>query len=509
MKQAIRTSLILSATTVALGVSHVALAQEDAEAAPAPEAVTLEQTDGLEELEADGIKMHGDPVYDDDLNDLWEHEPSEREREIVELRDAFENYKSAIENGEFQEADTLAKRIVELSIKLNGLDSHESAKALTNLALVQNKNQEYESAQLNFVAAIDIIERIEDRLHKDLVNPLKGLGASQLQSGRPDLALQTFSRAKHVSHVNDGPHNKEQVDVLNSVAETYIALGEVDEALDVQQSIYNVESRGVDTSSLEIVPALERQATWLHRLRLYHKERNNWRKILRIIEVNLGDDDLSLIPPLTSLGKSYLFIGSYGLDHDPDSPIVSGEIYLKRAMRIAERNPDSNWQLAESTKLALADYYTLSSRPNRAKRYYTETWELLSEDPSRYNNRREHLQSLVTLQNIYPPKYYNSDRVDDGSRAPESFERGRVAVEYSITARGETSNVKIVESEPPIESMENALKREMRYLMRRPRMEEGEMVQTHNLVYTHEFFYRPSDLISIEGTEVAAENSDN
>ena len=462
----------------------------------------------LEEIESNSTPLGKTPP-DDDLATIYEHQETEYEQDMEELRMSFENYKSAIENGEFQEADTLAKRIVELSIKLNGLDSHESAKAITNLALVQNKNGEYESAQLNFTAAIDIIERIEDRLHRGLINPLKGLGASQLQSGRPDQALKTFNRAKHVSHVNDGPHNKAQVEVLNNVAETYIALGDVEEALDVQQSIYNVESRNIDTSSLAIVPALERQAKWLHRLRLYHKERNNWRKILRIIEDHHGDDDLTLIPPLTSLGKSYLYVGSYGLDHDPDSPIVSGEIYLKRAMRIAESNPESTWQLAESTKLALADYYTLSSRPNRAKRYYLETWELLSEDEIRFGNRRDHLQSLTTLQNIYPPRYYNSERIDDGSRVPESFQRGRVVAEYSITARGETSNVRIIECEPPIESMEDALKREMRYLMRRPRIEEGELVPTHELVFTHEFFYRPSDLISVEGTEVARENAAN
>lgn len=502
--------MILAAAAISLSGSLPSSAQEAETEAQETASVADPQSgppaDGLSEMESDGI-MRGDRTYDDDLDELWEHEPSQREQDVAELSRAFDNYKSAVENGEFQEADLLAKQIVELSIRLNGLDSHESAKALTNLGLVQHKNGEYDSAQLNYIASIEIIERIEDRLHSGLINPLKGLGAAQLQSGRPDMALQTFERAKHVSHVNDGPHNKGQIDVLNSVAETYISLGDVEEALDIQQSIYNVESRNVDTDSLEIVPALERQAAWLHRLHLYHKERNNWRKILRIIEDHMGDDDLALIPPLTSLGKSYLFVGSYGLDHDPDSPIVSGEIYLKRAMRIAEKNPDSNWQLAESTKLALADYYTLSSRPNRAARYYEETWELLSEDEERYANRRNHLQSLTTLQDIYPPRYYKSEREDDGSPVPDSFERGRVVAQYSISARGETSGVKIIELEPAIESMADALRREMRYLMRRPRMEDGVAVRTNELIYTHEFFYRLSDIPQLEETEVALEQT--
>ena len=88
---------------------------------------------------------------------------------------------------------------------------------------------------------------------------------------------------------------------------------------------------------------------------------------------------------------------------------------------------------------------------------------------------------------------------------PENFERGRVVAEYTVTARGETSNVKIIESDPPFDGMEDAIRREMRYLTRRPRMENGITVASHELVYTHEFFYRPSDLPQAEETEVAQE----
>ena len=107
----------------------------------------------------------------------------------------------------YDEADTVAKRVVELAIKEKGAQSNEFAKALTNLAIVQHHTRQYEAAQQNFETAIEIIEDNEDRLNAQLVNPLKGLGASQLESGRPDLAKQTFGRAVHVTHVNEGPHN--------------------------------------------------------------------------------------------------------------------------------------------------------------------------------------------------------------------------------------------------------------------------------------------------------------
>lgn len=55
--------------------------------------------------------------------------------------------------------------------------------------------------------------------------------------------------------------------------------------------------------------------------------------------------------------------------------------------------------------------------------------------------------------------------------------------------------------------MADALRREMRYLMRRPRMEDGVAVRTDELIYTHEFFYRLSDIPQLEETEVALEQT--
>ncbi|MDH3806967.1 MAG: tetratricopeptide repeat protein, partial [Gammaproteobacteria bacterium] len=134
----------------------------------------------------------------------------------------FELFKQLLQDGVLDEADTVAKRVVELAIRSRGPQSNEYAKALTNLAIVQHRTEQYDAAQQNFQAAIDIIEDNEDRLNAQLINPLKGLGAAQLESGRPDLAATTFRRAVHVTHVNEGPHNLDQLELLESIAETWL-----------------------------------------------------------------------------------------------------------------------------------------------------------------------------------------------------------------------------------------------------------------------------------------------
>ena len=95
-----------------------------------------------------------------------------------------------------------------------------------------------------------------------LINPLKGLGAAQLANGRPDQAVQTFGRAVHVTHVNEGPHNVDQIELLESLAETNLILGEVDQARDVHELIYNLNERHYRANMLDLVPSLMRRARW-------------------------------------------------------------------------------------------------------------------------------------------------------------------------------------------------------------------------------------------------------
>jgi len=160
-----------------------------------------------------------------------------------QLAEDFALYKNLLANGMTAEADVVAKRIVELSIRWNGFESADTAWALTNLAIVQHFNKEYETAQQNYEAAIGIIEQVEHRLTSALINPLRGLGAAQLASGRPDMALDTFGRARHVSHVNEGPHNLDQVVILESIAEIYIYIGEIEKADKLHDRTYALYAR--------------------------------------------------------------------------------------------------------------------------------------------------------------------------------------------------------------------------------------------------------------------------
>lgn len=436
--------------------------------------------------------------------------PAETAADAGELTRLFGLYREALENKAYLEADTLAKRVVELSIRLNGLDSHDSAKAITNLGIAQHHNQDYESALLNFAASIGIIERIDDRLSSALINPLQGLAATQAATGRPDLARQSYRRAVHVSHVNDGPHNRNQITTLESIAELHISMGDFKEAVGIQENIFALESRNIDPKSLDIIPALQNKATWQHRLQLYANERSTWRDIISIIEKHEGKDSLALIPPLTSLGKSYLFVSATQYDYQPDVSSSSGEAYLRRANRIAEKNPTSDWLVVEDTLLSLGDYYILSGRPNRAARVYEEAWAMLTEenDPQKLQTRWEHLERVNTLQRVFPPKYYNVEQKDESRPPPENFETGTMTFSYAVNENGRIVNLQLLETRPTeLVEFGKVAGRSLRRMVYRPRLADGKPVPTQGVEYTHDFFYRPSDLPSRRPAPIEEESA--
>ncbi|MEX2123825.1 MAG: tetratricopeptide repeat protein [Woeseia sp.] len=527
-----RTPVRLAAAALLVAAGGLADAQESAgneapqnESAdsefPRSESTRSETTDrdlrSTDELAEIFLDRHYGVGADDEVNpDEYEKLDNNTEPETLEepespqdeLQRYFMLYKEALDNKAYLEADTLAKRVVELSIELFGVNSVDSARALTNLGIAQHQNEEYEAAVLNYNAAIDIIERVEDRLNSNLINPLKGLGAAELASGHPDLAVDSFERAVHISHVNEGPHNLEQVEILESLAETFLSVGELDEVEDIQAHIFGLEARDVELDSLEAIPALERQAHWQHRLQFFEKERYTWRKIIEIIEERRGENDLQLIPPLTELGKSYLYLGQPTMAFHQPTSVSSGEIYLKRALRIAEENPDASWKTREQTMLALGDFYTLSGKPGRAGKIYAETWELLSADEEKLKNRRDHLEKLVVLVDLSPPKYVGIDGEIRSALPGDSYQTGKIVYDYSVSSRGLTTGIDMIEAEPAgFEDMERAVLNNLRAMMHRPRLVDGNAVQTDDLTYTHKFFYRESDRPEVQqDADLAATN---
>lgn len=421
----------------------------------------------------------------------------------------FERYKSLMGDGVLDEADTVAKRVVELAIRVSGPDSTDTARALTNLGIVQHRTQQFDAAQQNFQAAVEIIESNEDRLNAQLVNPLRGLGVAQLEGGRPDLAVGTFQRAVHVTHVNEGPHNLDQVDILNSLAEASLRLGSTDDAREIQDTIYALNARHYADNVLDLLPALMERAVWQHRAGFIYDERTTYRRVVRIIEEQFGKDDLQLIEPLTRLGQSFFFIDMSGAESVQPVTMTTGEIYFKRAARIAEQNPDADWQDAASTTLALADFYMYQGNEPRARKTYREAWDILSDDESKLEYRRSALEQIHPLREQPIPEFAGSAKGDSRALSDDPIIPGRISVSYAVSTRGRVTDLKLIEAQPPeFADMQQSVQREMRRRIYRPLFEDGEPVDSAERILTHRFYYKQSDLEALRSEATTAEQGE-
>ena len=438
-----------------------------------------------------------DVVIEEDGPPAEEETLSDRELMLAE----FERFKELQRNKVYDEAENVAKRLVEMSIRVSGPRSEDTAKSLSNLGVVQQEMGNYEAAQQNFEAAIEIIEDNTDQLSASLVNPLKGLGQAQLASGRPDLASRSYQRAVHITHVNEGPHNIEQVEILEALAETNLRLGQVDEARDAQDMIYALNLRHYDTNAMEIVPSLTRRAEWQRRTGYILDERATHRRIIRIIEATQGEDSLLLIEPLMKLGESYFYIDVSDSSNFSSGNAASGEMYFKRAVRIAEDNPDSDWTFQANTRIALGDYYNFRNDIGRARKAYRVAWDLLSDGghEDRLEARRTALESVTVLNPEPIPRYAGGATRADRVSQNDQLREGRVIFSYNVTDRGRVAGLTVVEMTPQdYDDMQRAAQRELRTRIFRPRFEqieeEAEAVDTPEQVYTHTFYYLQDEL---------------
>ena len=431
------------------------------------------------------------PVADDEV--MTVEIPPEMTPE-EELAYEFERYLNLMRDGVYDEADSVAKRVVELSIEVKGPRSSYFANALTNLAIVQHRTQQFDAAQQNFESAIEIIEDNEDQLNAQLVNPLRGLGATQLEAGRPDKASATFRRAVHVSHVNEGPHNLDQIVLLESLSETHLRVGAIEEAKKIQDRVYALNERAFAQDAMGMIPSLMRRADWQHRAGFINDQRATLRRAVRIIESVAGKNDMRLVEPLTELGQSFFYIDTSGVTY-AQTTLATGETHFKRALRIASANPDENWAMIAETSLSLGDYYNFLQNMQQANRIYLATWQDLEGSDARQAYRREQLEQFVVLRDNRLPDVVSAPPEERRTGQEVPMSQGSITLTYDVSARGRPANVKIIDAEPiEFVDMHRRVQRELRRRIYRPRYTATGPVSTEELVIVHKYFYHQAEL---------------
>jgi TonB family protein len=376
----------------------------------------------------------------------------------------------------YDEAVPVAERMVELTEEEFG-ESVELGIALSNLAIIQRRVELYEQSEENFVRAIDTIRAVEGPYHENVITPLVGLGINYRMRGEPFEAVAVFEEARSVNRRVHGLLNEDQVDIIDHLSNAMLDMQRYGEADRLQLEALQLRERIYGEDSMEVLPAIYKFAEWLRSAYRFDEERGQYLRAMSIIRENEAESSPAMIRALRETGNSFR-VQKY-----PEGRGISA---LRRALEIAEAQPERDNLVLAEILVDIGDWNTAFSKVGPTGDEYRRAWELLGTvaDGARLRHQWFSEPDYVLREN---PSNRGITSANEEGAVP-----GNVLVRFDVTAEGRTVNVQVVESVPP-GLKDDSTARAINRSRFRPRMIDGELVATEGLARNFTFHYVPSD----------------
>jgi tetratricopeptide (TPR) repeat protein len=403
-------------------------------------------------------------------------------------------YQEALTSGQYAEAELAAKRRLQKAIRDGQRDQLSTVELLNDLAFAQYNNDDFDAALQNYELAISIVESNTDMLNMALVRSLLGIGAVQVRSGRPDLALLPVERALHVYAVNEGPHSLSQSAALELLADAYLAMSDYASAVDIADRLVILHNRHYSDGGREVVPALMRKGEILRQALEWREERDAYSEAMSILRKHGAASSPLYARPLIGLGAShqaeyfYEYLEADAADELPDEKLLEkAEKFFVEAIEHARNADPSDWRITAEAIIALADFYILAEQPVRARRHYRDAWQWLSETPERALERRQLLEKITPLLQPKPDLSVAMPPADDEEETRD-YDTGYLVVQFTVNRRGRLADIGLRETKPERnEAVEAEVKRALTRFVYRPRFVNGRAVATPDQQIRYQF----------------------
>ncbi len=396
-------------------------------------------------------------------------------------------YSDALEREMYEEAEVIAKSEIAKMLQEGRGGEMSSAFLYSDLANAQRLARNLPAASLNYELAIDIIERTGDRMNVALEIPLQGLGMTALDSRRPDLALESFNRAIHVRQVSDGPHSIDQAKSLELLASAHAAAGNEDKSIAMTDRLGMLIQRHADDPDVDVVGLRLTQGALYRDLGKRESERAAYSQAVASIRTRAEVDDQLLIEPYVRTGESFLFeyfenyASATNQDELPDKHLLEESArQFEIANELAAASTGEDWTLRYRALLALGDFYSFTANFSRARQAYRESWELLTQEPSRLARRKADLEVAVPLWQPLPTIHGTGVVLITDTAAGNDLYEGELTIGFTVSQRGRLTNIALVESNSPERQprLEARLKESLGSFVYRPRIERGFLVDS-------------------------------
>lgn len=424
-------------------------------------------------------------------------EPEFSDKEQFE--DAQARFLGYFNDGLYQQALTAAEQTVRLATRIYGADSLETALTLINLANAQYRTNDLMAARQNYQASINLIEEHEGIVSPRLINPLMGLGATHNAIGDYDRGLRAYERALRVNHVELGLKNIEQMEIRDGMTESYIGLGDAEDANFQQETQARIIRDEYGDDLEKLLPAVYKLAEWYRRSGQPDKETLLLQNAVRTVKQAVGDDSTMQIKALRDMASAYQRM---------DMPAECLRA-LKRALRISKETEPADQLLTADILVEIGDFYNGFGDLRDARKYYLLAWEILETEQA-IGAQEKYFATPVNIWSVQLPDVYpmNSKTKALYVEDPDRFINGQVLAQYDIDDFGRVDNITIIESDPT-----GLIDKRVRYLLTRyfyrPRIVAGEPLVTEAIALTHRFSYLPEKVAADETAKQGGSNGDS
>ncbi len=351
---------------------------------------------------------------------------------------------------------------------------------------------------------IELLESSRGPYDAALSEQLVSLGVGYQQQGQHELAIEAFKRAMHIDRIHEGLYNLNQAPVFERLIESYVALGDWDEANDRHHHLYWLHRRNFGKDDPRMLPVLDKLSNWhinafTTKGNVYYDHLINAQSIynmaVEIIDDHYGTYDLRLIDELRGVVLSNYYLARFATEQPyagsafnvsttnnyaekkeqlaryVQNSYYSGKKAIDRMMSIYQHNPESKPTEATKARVELGDWYMLFNRPQSA----------LEEYQSAYNEATSHSDSEALTLFDHPvalPAIPNLETKVLDNNAPHAY----VLVGFDVSKSGRAYNIEILEAHPEDNNrIQNQVRQSLKAAKFRPRFENGEPVATAQL----------------------------
>ena len=415
------------------------------------------------------------------------------QEELLEKRNQLqENFLSLYDQERYQQSILTASEILNITQEIYGPKSQNLINPLNNLASSYFMIGDFDQAIKLFLECIALIES-KNNISSELVSPLVALGLALNKSEQYNEAVEIFKRALHVNWVNNGFYNLEQINIHDSLTESFIGLKNLEEANHHQSFQLGIYNNHFGKDSIKIDESLVKLAKWYRRSGQVLSERLVFEELLGRQSNRENQESKKLINTLQGISFSHRREGISM--YDSVSP-------LKKALDIFAENQNQDLRLKLEILIDLGDTYTSYGRVSSANKAYQDCWQLIEEDSTLKPEIEERFSKPVRVRSIFIPERYPIDRPIDKNK---DYEQGFLTVRFDVETTGKTSKVSIIESDPS-ELLDRVALSAIKRTIYRPTYIDAEAQRSEGLTIRHEFTYRQAVEEFTEPTEPVIED---